>query len=279
MEPEVTFGEVVDHYLASTSIDPASRGYCLALKAELGGVKIPELRRRFDKFLLTLKKRKVKGTEKLLTDNTINHYISWAKIPISSALRAGLINDNPLQYVRKYRTYPRDRLLTEEEKGRLLEAFKAEAEYLLPIVQFSLLVPSRRGELLSLKRTDYDPVKNVIVIPSDRTKKRRPVIKPVPQCLVEYMKSVPQECPWLFYRKKGGEYLPLGNFRATWNKILKGVGIENYRFHDQRRTAYTSLLNQGNSPFDVMQVSGHSSDMSKVYFGRNEMKAAQRIKF
>jgi integrase len=122
-------------------------------------------------------------------------------------------------------------------------------------------------------------INNKIIIPAERTKMKRACIKPVPDCLIDYMRNVPKESEWLFYRKKGETYLPIGNFRKPWKKCLTTAKIENYRFHDQRRVAYTDLLLKGNLPHVVMTVSGHATDMSKVYFGRNEMNAAKSITF
>jgi len=71
----------------------------------------------------------------------------------------------------------------------------------------------------------------------------------------------------------------LGDFRKSFKACLKQAKITNFRFHDTRRISYTNLLLAGNQPHAVMQVSGHATDMSKVYFGRNELLAAKSISF
>ncbi len=274
-----TFKHIIDYYLARNTIDSHSETYLEKLKSDLGNVQLSELRDKFDRYLLLLRKTKVKHTTRFLSNATINRYMAWAKVAVNCALRAGLIEKNPLQHFQKLSTHPRDRMLNDAEKIRLIDAVRKEAPYIFPIILFSLLIPSRRGELSTLKRTDYDMVNNVVIIPAEKTKMKRPCIKPVPECLVSYMRNVPKESEWLFYRQKGARYLPIGNFRKSWMKCLKTAGIENYRFHDQRRGAYTDLLLKGNAPHIVMQVSGHATDMSKVYFGRNEMNAAKSIDF
>ena len=164
--------------------------------------------------------------------------------------------------------------------GPCLRLFKKKAPHIYPIVLFTLYVPCRRGELLSLKRSTYNRFNNTITVPGDKTKNKRPCIKPIPDCMTEYFQSIPIESEYLFYRQDWkGEYHSLGNFRKSFKRCLKIACIEDYRFHDSRRCAYTELLLNGNNPFSVMQVSGHKTDMSKVYFGRNEMMAAQSIKF
>lgn len=274
-----TFKNIIEYYLARNAVDSHSQTYLEKMKADLGEAQLSELRDKFDRYLLLLRKTKVKNTNHYLSNATVNRYIAWAKAAVNCALRSGVIEKNPLQHFQKLATRPRDRMLTDEEKIRLIDAVRTEAPHIFPIMLFSLLIPSRRGELTTLKRTDYDMVNNAVIIPAERTKMKRPCIKPVPSCLVNYMRNVPKESDWLFYRKVGARYLPIGDFRGAWKKCLKVAEITNYRFHDQRRVAYTSLLMAGNTPHNVMQVSGHATDMSKVYFGRNEMVAAKAIDF
>ena len=274
-----TFKHIIDYYLARNTIDTDSLCYFNKLVEDLGNVQVSEMRDKFDKYLLLLKKTKGRFTGRLLSNQTINHYLKWSKAAFNFAVRAGITDKNPLQYFQKLPTRPRDRMLSEDEKARLIEVVKNGAPHLYPIVLFSLLVPCRRGELLSLKRTDYNMVTNTIHVPAEITKMKRPCIKPVPDCLTEYFRNIPTECPYLFFRREGVKYYTLGDFRKAWKRCLKLAGIENYRFHDQRRGAYTDLLLKGNAPHIVMQVSGLATDMSKVYFGRNEMNAAKSINF
>lgn len=275
----MTFKHILDYYLERNPVDKGSETYFNRLKNNLGSVQISDLQERFDRYLLLLRQSKGKLTGRPLTNNTINRIIAWSKAAANFALVAGVIEKNPLQHFQKLPTQPRDRMLNDDEKEKLIETVKAEAPHILPIVLFSLLVPCRRGELTTLKRTDYNMVTNTIHIPAERTKMKRPCIKPVPACLVDYMRNVPAKSEYLFYRHVSGQYLSIGNFRKSWKKCLASAGIENYRFHDQRRGAYTDLLLAGNAPHTVMQVSGHATDMSKVYFGRNELLAAKSLNF
>jgi len=275
-----TFNHVLDYYLTRNPVDGKSACYFDRLKADLGNVALLDVRDAFDRYLLLLRKTKSASTGRLLSNQTVNHYLKWARAAVNLSLQHGLLEKNPLQYFQKLPTVPRDRMLSEDEKKRLIEVIKAEAPHLYPIVIFSMLVPSRRGELLTLRPSDYNMVTNTIHVPAETTKTKRPCIKPVPACLVQYMRSVPAESPSLFYRRDWrGHCVSLGNFRKSFNRCLRLAGIKNFRFHDQRRGAYTDLLLAGNAPHVVMQVSGHATDMSKVYFGRNELLAAKSVNF
>jgi integrase len=275
-----TFENIIDYYLSRHETDDHSRCYFSRLKKDLGTVRIEDLRDRFDRYMLLLRQTKCSRTGRNLSNQSINHYLKWARAAINLCVRNGLIDKNPLQYFSMLKTMPRTRMLSEEEKERLLATVKAEAPDKYPIVLFALHVPSRYGELVSLKRTDYNMVTNTVHVSAERTKNGRPCIKPVPECLVEYMRNVPPESEYLFYRRDGrGRYHPLGDFHHSFRRLLNRIGIENFRFHDLRRQAYTELLLAGNAPHIVMQVSGHQTDMSRVYFGRNELLAAKSVKF
>ncbi|MBN2188823.1 MAG: site-specific integrase [Chitinispirillaceae bacterium] len=280
LKPSVTtFEHMIDYYLARHPINPKSLCYFERLKKDLGSTTIEGLRDRFDRYVLLLRKSK-SYTGRVLSNQTINHYVKWANAAINFCVRCGVVDRNPLQYFVKFKTVPRSRILSEEEKWRLISTVREKAPHIYPIVLFAFLVPSRRGELVTLKRTDYDMVNNHIMIPADRTKNKRPCIKPVPDCLKGYMRNVPPESEYLFYRRDWrGRCLPLGDFRKAFKRCLKLAGIEDFRFHDTRRQSYTSLLLNGNAPHIVMQVSGHATDMSKVYFGRDGLYAAKALKF
>ena len=274
-----TFKNIIDYYLERNPTDRKSECYFDRLKADIGNVSIADLRERFDRYLLLLRQTKGAMTKRPLSNQTINHYLKWSRAAVNCCVKAGLIEKNPLDHFDKLPTQPRDRMLSDKERRRLLRVVRVAAPHIYPIVQYSLLVPSRRGELTTLKRTDYDMINNVVVIPGERTKNGRPCIKPVPDCLKAYMRGVPVESEYLFFRKEGKKCLPLGDFRKSFDRCKRIAKIQNFHFHDTRRLAYTDALLAGTAPHVVMQVSGHQTDMSKVYFGRNELLAARMFNF
>jgi len=187
----VTFGEVLQHYRERAEIDTKSMCYLDRLRDELGTIPITELRERFDRWHFFMRQSKSENTGRPYSNQTMNHYLKWARAALNHGVRYGLIKNNPLQYMKPLSTIPRDRMLTEDEITRLLAAVEAGAPHILPIVRYALLVPSRRGELVTLRRGDYDMINNTITIPAERTKMKRPCIKPVPDCMKDYFRNVP----------------------------------------------------------------------------------------
>ena len=264
------FGEALSFYLEHRSLG-RSRSLLKRLESDLGNVPIAELTGRFDLWLQEIKKQ--------YSACTVNRYLAWSKAALNLAIRYGYLKENPLQRFERLREIPRDRLLSDEEKLRLLTVVKTEAPHILPIVRYAMMIPSRRGELVSMRREWYDMVNNCIHIPAEYTKAKRSCIKPVPEELREYMRTIPQESEWIFYRKENGKYHSIGDFKKAWHRCLRLAEITDFRFHDARRGSYTALILAGNLPHVVQKISGHKTDMSKVYLNISNMQAVKALKF
>ena len=76
----LTFSECIEYYLERTFIDSKSIHYFKTLKKDLGEVFITDLRERFDRYLLILRRTKSKNYGRLLSNQTINHYLKWAAL-------------------------------------------------------------------------------------------------------------------------------------------------------------------------------------------------------
>lgn len=265
-----TFGEALRFYRERKELG-RSLSLIKRLESDLGNIEISDLSERFDFWIQEIKKQ--------YSICTVNRYLSWSKAALNLAMRHGYLQSNPLLRFKRLKEIPRDRLLTEEEKQRLLSVVQDNAVHILPIVKYSMLVPCRSGELKSMRREWYDMINNAIIIPAEYTKAKKPVIKPVPEELKEYMRTIPIESDWIFYRKENGKYYSIGDFKKAWKRCLRLAGITNYRFHDARRGSYTALILAGNHPHIVQKISGHSTDMSKVYLNISNMQAVKAVKF
>jgi len=50
----------------------------------------------------------------------------------------------------------------------------------------------------------------------------------------------------------------INNFTRQFKRLHQGTGVEPKEFHDLRRTALTSMLNNGLDKHDLMAIAGHS---------------------
>src|SRR5437879_2103652 len=83
----------------------------------------------------------VRGTPR--SESTINRYLALGSRILSLARINGLINTNPFSHVRKFEEGgQRERFLTYEEEGRLMEVLTGDLEYLRVPVVVSLVLDS-----------------------------------------------------------------------------------------------------------------------------------------
>jgi len=169
--------------------------------------------------------------------------------------------------------------LSSDERLLLLNTIKEHRPYILPIIMYMLMVPCRVSELVTARRDQYIPTAKVIKIP--KSKAGIPIIKSVPENMREYFRSIPLDCPWLFYEETApGRYRPLTHLRYAWSFCLKMAGISDLRVHDLRHIAVTDLHYAGNSERVIAAQAGwKSTAMMSTYWHYDELKAAQEMRF
>jgi integrase len=85
----------------------------------------------------------------------------------------GMIQSNPCQRVRKFRlNNRRERYLSVEEEGRLMNVLLGRRAHLRPIVILALNAVMRRGEILNLEWCQVDFITNRLIV--TKTKSRKP---------------------------------------------------------------------------------------------------------
>ncbi|MCL2443325.1 MAG: site-specific integrase [Treponema sp.] len=278
-----TFKDLVELYRENTKL----RGRCSSsqdrmltfLSRELGHLRIETFAEFFDKYIQNLQSSvSVRGT--LRSPGTINFYIAITKAIFWLAVKRDIIVKNPISQSRfpLFNVRPRDRVLKDEEWHNLVNVISVNKPQILPIVKFMSMIPCRTMELVGAKREQYDPDSRTIYIPDSKAKV--PIYKPVPEELYGYFDSLPQDCPYLFYREYPNDmkYYPLTTLRDAWDFCCRKAGISNYRVHDLRHWAVTKLIMAGNTEQDIADIAGWTSPaMLRVYYHKDIFRSAKRI--
>jgi integrase len=106
------------------------------------------------------------------------------------------------------------------------------------------------------------------------------LFKPIPPNMVSYFRNLPPETDYLFYRKLKGRLVSLeGSLQKAWDRCIVKAKISDFRLHDCRHIAATNLINLGNPSHLVMQVAGWRSDMLKIYYHRDNLRAIKELRF
>jgi integrase len=268
-----TFGDVLDLYAdVRGPIPPKEIGRFNRLKGDLGGVSIPELPWRLESYLKLLRQRPTEKTRRLPSNGSINKLLILTKAAFNLAVDRELLEKSPISNARfpRLKEIPRDKVLTPEEEARLFQVITNEAPHLAAIVRFAILVPCRKSELVRMRREDLDLFNRTIRVRNGTTKNDEGCWKPIPPSMVAYFRSIPPECPWLFYRVEKGAFLPLGDFKKAWATCKRLAGITDFRFHDTRHISATNLV--------VMAVAGWKTNMLRTYYHRSGKRSLALVR-
>lgn len=234
---------------------------------------------RLEAYLRELKNGRPKNREGRRSNASLNRYIEIARAVFGLLVDLEIIEKNPITKARfpKGEEKPRDRYLSEEERLRLLNAIEEHRPHILPIIQYMLLVPCRKMELVNAKREQYNQFTGTIYIPD--SKADIPIYKPVPDEMRAYFNSIPTDCPYLFFRKDENGYHPLGTLQKPWAFCLKKAKLKNVRIHDLRHISATDLYQAGNPERVIMDVAGWKTPMLSQYRHKDSFRSAQAIQF
>jgi len=286
-----TFSQGVDLFLQNRhergKISQKHERMVLHLRKELGDVRLDGFADHFAQYRKMLMKTpttfgKPRGSA------SINRYTAIVRAVFSLLVGLEILVRNPITTVKfpKLKETDRDRVLTPEEKQRLLTVIDTYHPHVGSIVRYMLAVPCRTGELLGAGREQYSPITNTIFIP--KSKAGIPIVKPIPPSMVSYFRGIPDESPWLFfYSTNKGKYRPITQtvLRKAWEACLRRAGIVDYHVHDLRHEAVTGLYRMRNSDLDIAAVAGWIPKVSATvamipkYAHIDKVEAAQRIIF
>ncbi len=200
-------------------------------------------------------KRKTKSS---LSPSSINRIMSTASKIFSLACEEGILDRNPMQYVKALpEPPPRKRLLTAQQKESLWQELDKD-QLLIRLVILAVNLPLRRGQLLALDENALDFEQERIAV--IRSKGRPPRLVPMNKTAASVLRAMIADKQLPF---------PLKDFRKRWNPALIRAGInklggtreENYHFHDLRSYFASELIRRNTNPLVVQNLFAHS-DMS-----------------
>ncbi len=222
----------------------------------------------------------VRGTPR--SESTINRYLALGSRILSLARINGLINTNPFSHVRKFEEGgQRERFLTYEEEGRLMEVLTGDLEFLRVPVVVSLGTGLRKSELLSLKVGEINfgqlPIfyrvngRDLTIRPGcllvAKSKNKETRVMPMNQEVHEALKAVVADAP------AGDSVFTFSGNGVSTATIKRGFEIACTRaeitygltrvggltWHGLRHTFATRLREQGVHPFDIKELMGHKT--------------------
>lgn len=169
----------------------------------------------------------------------------------------------------------RDRRLTDDEWTALETACKQSRNtWLHPALLLAVETAMRQGELLSLKRADFDKAKRTAWLRD--TKNGEPRAVPLTRRAIEIFEGLP--------RSTTGLVIPVEKqaLHSAFRTACRRAGIDDYRWHDLRHEALSRLAEGGKvSLLELAAISGHKDvgrlKMLKTYVQFNASKLAEKL--
>lgn len=244
-----------------------NNGYSLATFVQYFGSKKP-----YEITALDMEKYKTKRLEDGVKKQSIDNEIALMRAVMNKAeLWNYNVKGHPFTtaIMFKVAVEQRTRILSEEEEERLMAELPAHARY---IVNCSLLTAMRRGEILGLRWKDVDLLGCTITLESCRNKSARTrTIAICDDMAEEFLRlkansnGARAEDHIFLYNGK-----PIKEINSSFANACKRAGIENFHFHDLRRTAATRLLKRGANIVTIKNLLGHTSlEVTLCYLGIN----------
>ena len=219
--------------------------------------------------------------DKLRSPATANRYLAALSHIFTIALKEwGWVESNPVLSITKPKE-PRGRVrfLSDKERERLLvEAKTSNSSCLYLVIVLCLSTGARKMEILGLKWFDVDVQRGIITL--HETKNGEIRVLPLTGHALSLM------CKYEKIRRFDSDLVFPSNYnpkkpidiRTPFETALKRAEINDFRFHDLRHSAASSLAMNGASLVEIAGVLGHKTlQMVKRYAHLSEAHTARVV--
>ena len=159
------------------------------------------------------------------------------------------LDENPLIKVRRPKVMDsRNRRLLKGELDILLKDCTSRKQIeLRNIIVLAVETGMRRGEILGIKKDDFNSTDRTLHIPITKNGFSRTI--PLTPTAVDLLERLEE--------KTGVYSLSTEGFKSAWQRLIKRTGIVDLRFHDLRHEAISRFFEMGLSVPEVALISGH----------------------
>jgi integrase len=178
--------------------------------------------------------------------------------------------ENAAARIKLFREEKRERFLSPEELHRVNDALAQEPnEYWRAYFPLSLMLGTRRTELLAARWADVDLEQRTLRLPM--TKAGRSHLLPLPTPVVEMLQALPsrEESEWLFAGRGATGHLV--EVASAWQRIRGRAGVPDVRVHDLRRTLGSWLAAAGYNLPLIGRALNHSNSVSTAVYARLQL--------
>lgn len=227
----------------------------------LSGIALDEVTpRKLEGFLLDYHKKNVKPA-------TINRFLALIKSILNKAHKEWEWLDRVPYFKLQKENNQRTRWLLPQEASQLI---KELPEYLKVPVMFTLLTGLRQGELCKAKWEHI--INGRLYIPTPNSKNKEADSIPLSQACLDILDKLPRTSKYIFTLPNGLRLKEPG--KRTWHKVLKRVGIQDFRWHDLRHTWASWKIQNGTPLIDLQRLGrwkSHTMVLRYAHFSPHQL--------
>jgi integrase len=152
----------------------------------------------------------------------------------------------------------RDRVLTDRELSRIIQAARQLGGPYGAIVEVLALTGQRRDEVARMSWDEIDLNHRVWTLPATRTKNDKPHIVQLLDPVVAVIRAQPRAGNLVFSRNG---VAPVGDFSSHKRRLDDLCGVSHWRLHDLRRTMVSGMAGLGVAPHVADKILNHVAGM------------------
>ncbi len=171
---------------------------------------------------------------------------------------------NPCRGVRRHRRQGRERFLSAAEFARLgaaLDRRAADRPAEAAILRLLLLTGCRKGEILTLKWSDYREGRLFL-----RDGKTGPRTVWLCAAAREVLDRLPRKSAWAFPAPRAGGPLSAQRLDAVWLPLRAEAGLRDVRLHDLRHSYASMALARGETVLAIGRLLGHADPATTLKY-------------
>jgi integrase len=189
---------------------------------------------------------------------TVNRELAYLRHGFKLMVKAGAISAAPAVVELLQGENVRKGFVAPAEFAALLE--KIPDTDARDLTEFLYNSAWRSGEGKSLEWSEVDLQNNMVRLPAEKSKSKKPRTLPLSGALIDIIQRRLQvrrlDCPYVFHRR----CKPIKSFRKTFKAAAKEIGMPDLVPHDMRRSGVRNFRRAGLSEHKGMKLSGHETD-------------------